>query len=321
MDNERKAEKGVVLCNMGGPDTLADVRPFLTNLFSDRQIIRLGPPFMQKFLAWLIARRRAPKSRAIYALIGGGSPLKAITGQQAAALEKALADDGSYAVAFAMRYWPPLADEVIASLLARGVKELTVVSLYPHYSRATTGSSFAAVQESLRRFAPEMPCQWRTSWPTRKEYIAALAGNIAEGLQRFATSEVTVVYSAHSLPTSFIAEGDPYVRHLGETIAAVERLTSHPGRLCYQSRSGPVAWLSPSTPEMLNQLAAEGCRNVLMVPISFVSDHIETLYEIAILYRKQATGLGMRLEPCASLNTNPLFIEALRQLVLRGETG
>jgi ferrochelatase len=301
---------------MGGPNTLDDVHPFLFNLFSDREIIRLGPPFMQKFLASLIARRRAPKSRKIYAQIGGGSPLKAITTRQALALEQALAGDGQYRVAIAMRYWPPYAAEAISGLMRQGVGHLTLLTLYPHYSKATTGSSFAEIERCLDRLAPDIPRTAIPSWPVQPQYVQALAGNILDGLRSFAGEETVVVYSAHSLPTSFIKDGDPYVVHLEQTIAAVEILTGLPGRLCYQSRSGPVEWLAPSTPEMLKQLAAEGCRNILMVPLSFVSDHIETLYEIAILYRQQASELGMRLEPCRSLNTDPLFIDGLRQLVL-----
>ncbi len=313
-----KAEKGVILCNMGGPDTLTDVRPFLFNLFSDREIIQLGPPFMQKFLAWLIARRRAPKSRAIYAQIGGGSPLKGLTLAQATALEKSLGNDGRYRVTMAMRYWPPYAEEAVAELLAAGVEEVTLLSLYPHYSKATTGSSFKAVEEWLRRLAPTLPCRRIAAWPTQPSYVRAVAANIIEGIERFAAAKVAVVYSAHSLPVSFVQAGDPYVEHLRQTIAAIEVHTGHPGRLCYQSRSGPVEWLSPSTQDMLAVLAKEGCRNILMVPISFVSDHIETLYEIAIQYRQEAADLGIRLEPCRSLNSQPLFIQALRELVLTG---
>jgi ferrochelatase len=124
------------------------------------------------------------------------------------------------------------------------------------------------------------------------------------------------VYSAHSLPVKFIQEGDPYVEHLKQTINAVEAITGKEGELCYQSRSGPVEWLSPSPPETLEQLAGEGCKNVLMVPISFVSDHVETLYEIDLLYRGMAEDLGMRLERSPSLNLEPEFISALKELVM-----
>lgn len=302
---------------MGGPDSLNNVRPFLFNLFSDREIIRLGPAFLQKFLAWIISSRRAPKSRAIYAKIGGGSPLKEISFHQAEALQKVLRKDGDYVVTVAMRYWPPFADQAVQEMLTAGADRLTALTLYPHYSKATTGSSLSHLKQSLQRLAPEVPLTSISSWPTQKEYITALAENITKGLQSFKTQSVQIVYSAHSLPVSFIEDGDPYVDHIGQTIAAIENITCQRGRLCYQSRSGPVEWLSPSTPEMLKTLAEEGCKNILMVPISFVSDHVETLYEINILYRKQASELGMELKSSASLNTNPLFIDGLRALVLQ----
>lgn len=314
---EKNCRTGVVLLNMGGPDTLDDVQPFLYNLFCDREIIRLGSTFLQKPLAWLISRRRAAKSRKNYAQIGGGSPLKAITANQAKALEESLRHDGEYSVAIAMRYWPPLAGEAIASLLKQGVTRFIALTLYPHFSKATTGSSIANFRSCLKHVAPGFPLKVISSWPAQTSYIKALAGNIAAGVQTFASPEVTVVYSAHSLPVSFIEEGDPYVDHIQQTILAIESITGIPGRLCYQSRSGPVEWLSPSTPEMLEQLALEGCKNILMVPISFVSDHIETLFEINILYKGLAEHLGMQLQACSSLNLNPIFIEALRELVIQ----
>ena len=299
---------GIVLLNMGGPDTLDDVQPFLYNLFCDRKIIRLGPPFLQKPLAWLISHRRAIKSKANYALIGGGSPLKAISLSQAKALEESLRCEGDYLVTIAMRYWAPLADEAIASLLRQGVTRLIALTLYPHFSKATTGSSITHFRKCLNQLA---------SWPEQTSYLKALAANITNGMGTFDSQEVTLVYSAHSLPVSFILEGDPYVDQIQQSIQAIEAITGIPGQLCYQSRSGPVKWLSPSTPEMLEQLAIKGCKNILMVPISFVSDHIETLFEINILYKRMAENLGMHLRACSSLNLNPIFIQALRELVLQ----
>lgn len=313
---------GIILLNMGGPEKLEDVQPFLNNLFSDRDIIRLGPAFLQKFIARYIARKRAPKSRNIYSKIGGGSPLKKITYEQAAALGKDLKEttDEDYFITVAMRYWPPFADQAVAELLEQGVEQITALTLYPHYSRATTGSSISELKKSIARLAPSTPIRYIKEWPDQPFYIQALAENIISGLKNFAAQPVEVVYSAHSLPTSFIEEGDPYVDHLMRTIEAIEAITNHKGRICYQSRSGPVEWLSPSTPEMIKSLAAEGCKNILMVPISFVSDHVETLYEIDILYRQQAQHLGMNLKSSASMNVNPLFIKGLSQLILKASS-
>jgi len=309
----------VVLLNMGGPEKLEDVEPFLFNLFSDRMIIRLGPAFMQKTIARFISKRRAPKSSQAYARIGGGSPLGRITAEQAQALEKGLesAPGGSFKVVVAMRYWKPRAGETLAALRDEGVRKIIGLPLYPHYSIATTGSSVADLVAAGQSFSPAFTIETIESWPQQPHYIKALAASIKKGTELFGSGNVQIVYSAHSLPVKFIQEGDPYVDHLNLTIAAVEAVTGLQGRLCFQSRSGPVEWLSPSPPEMLAELAKEGCKNVLMVPISFVSDHVETLYEVDMLYRDMAHDLGMRLARSPSLNTEAEFILALKELVLQ----
>ncbi|HIJ91129.1 MAG: ferrochelatase, partial [Desulfobulbaceae bacterium] len=257
---------GVILLNLGGPETLADVEPFLVNLFSDRTIIRLSPfPFLQKFIARRIAAKRAPKSREAYRLIGGGSPLARITGEQGRALQEALSVDGRFLVGMAMRYWPPYAAEALQLFARAGIDKVVALTLYPHYSRATTGSSLDALGEAVRASGGGFQVAEVRQWPEQSDYIECLARIIREGMLDFGAESVQLVYSAHSLPVKFIAEGDPYLDQIKQTIAAVEKLTGIPGRLCFQSRSGPVQWLSPSTPEMLKTLAGEGCKNILMV--------------------------------------------------------
>ncbi|MDX1774968.1 MAG: ferrochelatase [Desulfobulbales bacterium] len=310
----------VILLNLGGPERLEDVEPFLVNLFSDRMIIRLGPAFMQKIIARFISRRRAPKSAEAYAKIGGGSPLGRITAEQARALEQELSAVGNFKVSVAMRYWHPRAQETLAALHDAGTEHVIALPLYPHYSIATTGSSVADLHEAAKSFAPPFEIAALGAWPGQPQYINALAATIKKGAGYFNNEQVQVVYSAHSLPVKFIQEGDPYVEHLKQTIGAVEKITGMAGILCYQSRSGPVEWLSPSPPETLAELAKKGCRNVLMVPISFVSDHVETLYEIDMLYRDLARDLGIRLERSPSLNTDPEFINGLKELVLEKAT-
>lgn len=311
-----KNKIGILLLNLGGPERLEDVRPFLFNLFSDRQIIRLGPRFLQKTIARIIAHRRAPKSMANYKRIGGGSPIRKKTAEQAEALERALQHDGSFIVRPCMRYWHPLADEALRELRLEQIQEIVALPLYPHYSIATTGSSLQDLHRIKAQLKMNVPLREIHSWPTEPSYIACLAERIREGVQSFQGKPVQVVYSAHSLPVQFIKEGDPYVQHLEQTIRAVEELTGIRGRLCYQSRSGPVEWLGPALPEVISALAAEGCGNMLVVPISFVSDHVETLFEIDIQYREMAEGLGMRFASTKGLNADPQFIGALRNLVL-----
>ena len=315
MDDQAQNAIAVILLNLGGPERLQDVEPFLYNLFADRRIIRLGPAVLQKPIAWMIAKRRAPKSRKAYALIGGGSPLKKLTMQQGAALEQQLATAGSFKVVTAMRYWPPFARETLQQLADLNISRIIALTLYPHYSKATTGSSLDDLREAAAAFPAFFDIAEIAAWPDQPDYINCLASTIQAGMQQFGGEDTQLVYSAHSLPVQFIEEGDPYLDDMQKTIRGVEKITGLAGHLCFQSRSGPVEWLSPSTPEMLEKLAAQGCKKVLMVPISFVSDHVETLYEIDIQYREMAEELGMTLKRTESLNVMPRFITGLKTLV------
>jgi ferrochelatase len=306
--------KAVLLLNMGGPDTLSAVRPFLFNLFSDRLIIKLGPSFLQKPLAMLISTLRAGKSRAMYELIGGGSPLSRITAEQAQALEAALGSD--FKVYVGMRYWHPFIEDSVAEMFKDGVRSFTALSLYPHYSLATSGSTFVELGRVLSKF----PMEYREvkSWPDNPLYIEALSALIREGLSGFDGKCRHILFSAHGLPKYFIAQGDPYVDELHRTISGVrEKIdTDVEFSLSYQSRSGPVKWLEPSTEDAIQRYATGGVKRLLIVPISFVSDHIETLYEIDIVYREMAERLGLEFVRIKALNTHPMFIEALKSLVV-----
>jgi ferrochelatase len=319
---------GVLLLNLGGPDSLEAVRPFLFNLFSDREIIRLGPLFMQKPLAYLISTLRHKKTESYYRLIGGKSPIFEITNKQAKALEAELnktpAGTGrpKVKVFIGMRYWHPLIEATVPEIYHQGIRRVIALGLYPHYSIATTGSSFSRMKEVVSRF--RMDVFTISSWHDHPLYIDALVEKIKKGTGAFhspeggAKDDVHILFSAHSLPKKFIEEGDPYIEHIKGTINEITKRVSIQWDLSYQSRSGPVKWLEPSTDEMIKDLAARGVKNLLVVPISFVSDHIETLYEIDILYKDMAKSLGMRLERAESLNTSPLFISALGDIVEKG---
>ncbi len=310
---------GVVFLNMGGPDSLDSVRPFLYNLFSDREIIHLGPRLIQPIIAWYIVRRRAPKSRAAYAKIGGKSPLASISMAQARAVEQLLNRkyrDGICCLT-GMRYWHPRTPDVLARIKEKGISRVMGFSLYPQYSRATNGSSIT----EFERYAKKMGLETHVvdSFPSHPGYIAALADVLQEGLKEIEDRDrFALVYSAHSLPRRMVEQGDPYVRHIHRTIKALERLTGIRGYLCFQSRSGPVAWLEPATDVLLNELADRGITSLLIMPISFVSDHIETLYEIDILYANMMAERGVRLIRTPSLNDRPMFIKALSELVEQG---
>ena len=314
---KQREKTGVLLLNLGGPENLDDVEPFLYNLFSDRQIIRLGPSFLQKPIARMIAWRRAPKSMESYRKIGGGSPIGRITEQQARALEQQLSANGNFVVRVCMRYWKPFATRALQEMIEAGVESIIALPLYPHYSVATTGSSFFDLRKTADKLTPSVTIKEIHSWPEEPSYINCLAKRIQEGLNQFDGEAAEIVYSAHSLPKKFIDEGDPYVDETIMTIKAIEQITKQKGHLCFQSRSGPVEWLEPSTPDMIKRLSENGCRNILAVPVSFVSDHVETLYEIDMLFKDMAHDMGIRLESTPGLNDDPDFIEALANLVLK----
>src|SRR5512133_467889 len=306
----------VLLLQMGGPDSLDAVEPFLYNLFSDRDIIKIGPAFLQPFIARMIVKRRAPKSAANYRDIGGKSPLRALTEQQARELENVLGDD--YRCFVAMRYWHPFTDEALAAIRQTGISRIIALSLYPHYSRATSGSSFNALEKSLADAKPRPELSFIRQFYDHPLYIQALAERIEQGLSGFEErSGVQLFFSAHSLPQSFITEGDPYLDHIQATVKLVmERFEGVDHHLAFQSRAGPVKWLEPSTQDKLKELAAQGHKDVLVVPLSFVSDHIETLHEIDIEYREEAHRLGItNFRRMESLNSSPVFIQCLAELV------
>ena len=306
----------VLLLQMGGPDSLDAVEPFLLNLFADRDIIKIGPALLQPFIARRIVKKRAPKVRENYRLIGGKSPLRELTDQQAATLQEQLGD--GYRCFAAMRYWKPSTDESLAAIQKEGITRVVALSLYPHYSRATSGSSFNELERANKRLQRPLSLKYIRSFFDNPLYIQALVEKIEKGLFFFPDrSRVQLFFSAHSLPQSFIDEGDPYLDHITTTVRLVmEYFGNVSHHLAFQSRAGPVKWLEPSTQDKLKELAALGHREILVVPLSFVSDHIETLHEIDIEYGEEAHKLGItdfrRME---SLNSSPTFIKCLAELV------
>ena len=326
-----KNKTGVLLLNLGGPDSLEAVRPFLFNLFSDRDIIRLGPSFLQTPIAWFISTFRSKKTIAMYNQIGNKSPILELTTAQADALEKELnREDGNpdtetgirFKVYIAMRYWHPFTKSTVDHILEDKVDRLIVLTLYPHYSKATTGSSVADFKKYIQH--TDLNITYINQWYDYPPYIDSLAELMAEGISKYEGKDFHILFSAHSLPQSFIDEGDPYLDHIKITIERVlRRLGESPYNyadlkyhLSFQSKTGPVKWLEPSTEEAIENLSKSECKNLFVVPISFVSDHIETLYEIDILYKELADTHGIKLHRCRALNTSDTFIHAMKQLVL-----
>jgi len=314
---------GVLLLNLGGPEQLEDVRPFLFNLFSDPEIIRLPVPWLQKPLAWLISTSRTKTSQENYQQIGGGSPLRHITEQQADALKATLQHQGHDVETYiGMRYWYPFTEEAVARIKRDGVDKLVVLPLYPQFSISTSGSSFRL----LERLWLEDPALQRIdytvipSWYGQPGYVQAMADLIRQELDQLPNpDQAHIFFSAHGVPVSYVEEaGDPYQReieHCTELImAALQRPNEH--TLAYQSRVGPVEWLQPYTEDAIETLGQQGVTQLVVVPISFVSEHIETLQEIDIEYREIAEEAGIKTFcRVPALNTHPQFIAGLATLV------
>jgi ferrochelatase len=310
---------GIVLFQLGGPDTLEAIEPFLYNLFCDPDIIDF--PFARigrKALAKLISTTRARKVQHHYATIGGGSPIRRFTERQARALEAELANAGVDARCFvAMRYWHPFTSEAIAQLRAAACDEVLLLPLYPQYSSTTTGSS---LNEWRRLFRDDVPVYQVDHFHQHPMYLDAVVEKVEEALRRFPVPErPEIVFSAHSVPMAVIEKGDPYQRQIEETVhLLMERgRWRNRHRLCYQSKVGASKWLQPSLHHALHQLATEQIREVCVVPVAFVSDHVETLGEIDHEAREEARQLGItQFEMSSGLNDSPKFIRALARIAM-----
>lgn len=317
MNKQQQQQTGVLLLNMGGPDSLDAVKPFLQNLFSDRDIIKLGPSFLQKYIASIIIKKRLPKTIYAYSLIGGKSPLPYITAQQAEALQQELnkSNEDRFIVSVGMRYWHPFIADSLKEMKNKGINTIIGVSLYPQYSKATTGSTLKVFEYEANKLG--FLYKKITSWFDNENYLNSLIEVINEGISKFDNTPY-LLFSAHNLPKKFVESGDPYVKETEATVKLiVERLNIERWSLAYQSKTGPVKWLEPTTDDMIIRLAKQQVKNILIIPVSFVSDHIETLYEIDILYKEMAQSLGVNLIRTDSLNTRERFINTLKELVIQ----
>lgn len=305
LPNYGEEKVGVLLLNLGGPETLEDVQPFLYNLFADPDIIRLPRllRFLQQPLALFISVMRAPKSKEGYAAIGGGSPLRRITEEQASALSLALEKKNLPAKVYVgMRYWHPFTEEAIKKIKRDQITRLVVLPLYPQFSISTSGSSLRLLEEIFREdeYLVNMQHTVIPSWYQRDGYVKAMSTLIDKELNTFERPrEVMIFFSAHGVPRTYVEEaGDPYkdeMEHCVRLIMTELRLRGTPNdhTLAYQSRVGPVEWLKPYTDDTITELAKRGVRSLLAVPISFVSEHIETLEEIDVEYRDLALESGI----------------------------
>lgn len=303
---------GVVLLNMGGPDSLSAVEPFLYNLFSDHDIIEI-PRLIQKPVARLIAKLRAKKTRHYYEAMGGKSPQKEQTQRQAQALQELLGEN--FKVVVAMRYWHPFTQEALKELFMESISKIVLLPMYPQYSKTTTGSSFNEFERVFKSF-PQVPVIRIISYHNHPAYIRAMVENIKEHLQSW--ESYFFLFTAHSLPVRVIKRGDPYKDQTEETVKLI--MEHFPGvsyALGYQSKIGPVKWLEPFTDALIEELIKSGVKRLALIPVSFVCEHSETLYELDIVYRGLAESLGVEsFVRIPTLKDHPIFIEALKELVI-----
>ncbi len=317
-------KRAVILFNLGGPDAPSAVRPFLFNLFNDPAIIDYPAP-LRWMLAQIISRTRAKTAEAIYAHIGGRSPLLELTRAQAKALEAELnrADDATNRVFIAMRYWHPRAGQTAAEVAAFQPDEIVLLPLYPQYSTTTTGSSIAEWMEAIGRWSLLARTHMIRSYPTDAAYAAAQADLLKQTLAQADAAPVRILFSAHGLPQKVIDAGDPYQMEIEQSAIAIAHAAgfAHPNQkmadwtICYQSKVGPMKWLEPSLDQELARAAADKV-GVVILPIAFVSEHSETLVELDIEYRHRADALGITpYLRVPALGTHPAFIAGLAELV------
>jgi ferrochelatase len=329
----QKKKVGIVLFQLGGPDSLEAVEPFLLNLFLDPDIIPMGPlGFLRRPLAKLISSRRSVPVRSKYAEIGGRSPIGTLTERQRGALVEVLSSESDPlaidpVAVVAMRYWHPLTEEAVDTLRKAGpLDEIVLLPLYPHFSYATTLSSLKEWRRVYGQPKGGPPERTVSQFYDHPLYIQALAQRIGSVLRQFAdSSRIHLIFSAHGLPMTLVEKGDPYPQQIEATVRMVteEGRRQFPGwpkthLLCYQSRVGPAKWLQPPLTGTIERLGTEGVKEMLIVPISFVTEHIETLHEINIEAREDARKFGVdvfRMMP--AVGDSPLFIAALKDLVLR----
>jgi len=319
---------GIVLLNMGGPTSLDSVQPFLENLFLDKEIISFGPvEFARTPLAKYIAKRRAKSVRENYALIGGKSPIAELSRRQADALQTRLCaaygDTVRVRVELGFSYWHPFIADAMDALEQDGYTRVFLLPLYPQYSKSTTGSCFKTWRNLHReRGNRRFSVQSVKAYPTAASYVAAINRRIDEALLQFPEERrdhVHLLFSAHGTPVKLVEEGDPYSHQIVNTMNAVLSARSYalPHHLSYQSKVGPARWLEPDTVDKTKELAAAGVRDLLVVPIAFVTDHVETLHELNIELRHVANAAGIEnFTVMQGLNDDENFIEALATIVL-----
>lgn len=294
------APTGIVVAQLGGPETLDDVEPFIRAIFADPLLVPLpGGPRTRSVVSTLVARVRGRRSRSNYDEIGGGSPIVATTQRQADALSAELAARGhDVVVVVAHRYSAPDTAAAVDALVAAGVDRVVLLPLYPQYSAATTGSSEAELRRLLAERAADVELAVVRSWCDHPGYLDAQAGLVDEMLADLSDEELSgglLVFSAHGLPQRLVDRGDPYPEEIGATVdGIVARLHCSVAHVtAFQSRAGPIPWVGPDVREVVDDAGRRGVSWLGVVPVSFVSEHVETLHELDIQLRQRAEAAGI----------------------------
>ncbi len=309
----------VVLFNLGGPDQLSAVRPFLFNLFNDPAIIGLPSPLRQ-FVAWMISSRRDKTAQEIYGKIGGRSPILENTQKQAEALQKNLQDCGEVRTFVAMRYWHPMKEQAVLNVMAFQPDEIVLLPLYPQFSTTTTASSLKKWHETARKFGLNVPTKILCCYPQHDGFIQSLTTSTRAAYDKIAGqgARPRVLFSAHGLPEKIVKAGDPYQWQCEQTVEALVKALAIPDldySICYQSRVGPLKWIGPSTDNEIRR-AGQNRVPLIVVPIAFVSEHSETLVEIDMEYRHLAHEVGVpSYTYVPTVSVTPDFIAGLGDLV------
>ena len=314
------ARTAVVIFNLGGPDSLDAVQPFLFNLFNDPLIIRRS-----RLVRWLIAKiisaRRTPVAKEIYRQIGGRSPILAETREQAQALQRVLGNEDDCRVFIAMRYWRPFAEDCAVEVKAYAPDRIILLPLYPQFSTTTTQSFRQVWKAAAAKNKLDCPSTTICCYPTEPGFIDAMATLTRSSLERITQKPNRILFSAHGLPRKIVAAGDPYQAQVEMTVAAIVDRLAIPDLdyvICYQSRVGPVEWLRPYTDDEIKR-AGEDKVSVAIIPVAFVSEHSETLVELDIDYAKLAADVGVpEYVRGATVGVNPAFIQGLARLVRTG---
>lgn len=321
MPANKRSTIGVLLMTMGDPPDLESVLPYLLKLFSDPLIVR-APGLVRYPLSLYISLKKLDVVKARYEAINGGSPMNQITNKQAALLEQELRRYGRFRVYVANRYSTPSTSEAYRRVKEDGIKKLVALPLYPHYSDAIAGSSFRELRKLMDKDMDSPEVVFINSIATDPRFVSAQLARIKKYLAfipEVARNDVQVVFSAHSLPHEFVRQGDPYLDEITQAASALsEGLSRYRTYLGFQSKGRPgMEWLKPETDEVLGGLARKGYNKVLLVPISFVAENIETLYDCDIVYRNLAESLGIKkFIRARCLDDDPEFIAALAGIVL-----